>query len=98
LPLALLTPWLLLVPAACALGFVLADVALTRFVARTKGIGFLLWFTAVHFTVQLALVAGAFSGAVRWLVDPRFGPSIRRRAARDLIGDPQPEGSAAVAP
>ncbi|MFD9425091.1 MULTISPECIES: glycosyltransferase family 2 protein [unclassified Streptomyces] len=79
LPLALFTPWLLLAPLVCAVGFAVADPGLSRFVARRKGPAFLLWFTAVHFTVHLALVLGAVHGGVRWLVDPRFGPSVRRR-------------------
>ncbi|MER5883729.1 glycosyltransferase [Streptomyces sp. NPDC001941] len=82
LPLALWTPWLFAVPAACAVAFALADVQLSRFVARRQGWFFLPRFTALHFAVHLALVAGALTGAVRWLVDPRFGPSVRRRRDR----------------
>ncbi|QWQ41214.1 glycosyltransferase family 2 protein [Streptomyces sp. YPW6] len=82
LPLALLTPWLLAVPLACAVAFALADVGLSRFVARRKGWLFLLRFTALHFAVHLALVLGAMTGGVRWLLDPRFGPSVRGRRDR----------------
>ncbi|MCD9902121.1 hypothetical protein LUR56_23850 [Streptomyces sp. MT29] len=69
-------------PLACALAFALADVELSRFVARREGWPFLLRFTALHFAVHLALVLGAVLGGVRWLVDPGFGPSVRRRGDR----------------
>ncbi|MGV9316266.1 glycosyltransferase family 2 protein [Streptomyces sp. NPDC003691] len=86
LPLGLLTPWLLPVPALCLLWFALADRGLARFVARERGPGFMLWFLLAHFLVHLALVSGALVGAVRWLVDPGFGPSVRRRADRTPAG------------
>ncbi|MFD8957003.1 glycosyltransferase family 2 protein, partial [Streptomyces anulatus] len=73
---------LLAAPLACALAFALADPGLSRFVARRKGRLFLLRFTALHFAVHLALVLGAVTGGVRWLVDPRFGPSVRGRRDR----------------
>lgn len=74
-PLALLSPWLLLLPALCVAVFAAADPGLSRFVRRRKGSGYLLWFTAVHFTVHIALVLGALHGAIRWRLDPNFGPS-----------------------
>ncbi|MGW5778557.1 glycosyltransferase family 2 protein [Streptomyces sp. NPDC003863] len=77
--LGLLSPWLLLVPALCALLFACADPALSRFALRTRGPGFLLYFTAVHFLLHQAIVLGAARGAVRWLTEPDFGPSVRRR-------------------
>ncbi|WP_338493790.1 glycosyltransferase family A protein [Streptomyces sp. SJL17-4] len=76
--LGLLTPWLLLVPALCALVFACADPGLSRFALRTRGAGFLLYFTAVHFVLHQAIVLGAARGAVRWLTEPDFGPSVRR--------------------
>ncbi|QDY81437.1 glycosyltransferase [Streptomyces qinzhouensis] len=91
-PLGLVAPWLLAVPLAGLLWFALADPGLARFVARRRGPAFLAWFLLAHFLVHLALVSGALIGAVRWLVDPGFGPSVRRR--RDRTAD----GAAAGAP
>ncbi len=91
-PLGLLAPWLLAVPALCLLWFALADPGLARFVARRRGAGFLAWFVLAHFLVHLALVSGALVGAVRWLVDPGFGPSVRRR--RDRTADGTAAGAA----
>ncbi|MEU5163996.1 glycosyltransferase family 2 protein [Streptomyces sp. NPDC020875] len=85
-PLALLSPWLLAVPAACLLWFALVDPGLARFAVRRRGVGFLPWFLLAHFLVHLALVSGALVGAVRWLVDPGFGPSVRRRKDRTPAG------------
>ncbi|MGX2993058.1 glycosyltransferase family 2 protein [Streptomyces sp. JNUCC 64] len=82
LPLALVAPWLLAVPAGCLLWFALVDPGLARCAARHRGTGFLLWFLLAHFLVHLALVSGALVGAVRWLVQPGFGPSVRRREDR----------------
>ncbi|MFJ4787649.1 glycosyltransferase family 2 protein [Streptomyces sp. NPDC088794] len=79
LPLALVSLWLLAAPLACALAFAMADPGLSRFVARRKGVAFLVWFTGVHFAVHLALVLGALHGGVRWVLDPGFGPSVRGR-------------------
>ncbi|MER6910335.1 glycosyltransferase [Streptomyces sp. NPDC000594] len=87
LPLGLVAPWLLAVPVACLFWFALADPGLARFAARHRGAGFLSWFLLAHFLVHLALVSGALIGAVRWVVDPRFGPSVRRRADRAGGGD-----------
>ncbi|CAM5558294.1 glycosyltransferase [Streptomyces xanthochromogenes] len=84
--LGLLSPWLLLVPALCVLLFACADPGLSRFVLRTKGPGFLLWFTGVHFVLHLALVLGAARGVVRWLTEPDFGPTVRRRAPAPATG------------
>ncbi|WP_329013775.1 glycosyltransferase family 2 protein [Streptomyces sp. NBC_00690] len=88
LPLGLAAPWLLAVPAIFLLLFALSDPPLVRFVVRRRGAGFLLWFLLAHFLVHLALVSGALVGAVRWLVEPGFGPSVRRRADRTGAGGP----------
>jgi glycosyltransferase 2 family protein len=42
----------------------------------------------VHFLVSLAIVGGAVLGTLRWLVDPRFGPS--RLAAPELAAPAVP--------
>jgi glycosyltransferase involved in cell wall biosynthesis len=67
-------------PVAGAVLFALADPGLARFVLRRRGPAFLGFFLAVHFLVQLAVVAGAAVGAVRYLVARDFGPSRRLRA------------------
>jgi glycosyltransferase involved in cell wall biosynthesis len=77
LPAALLSPVLLVLPAAGLVGFGAADPSLARFVLRQRGPAFLAFFLTVHFLVHLAVVAGAAVGALRWLVDRDFGPSHR---------------------
>jgi GT2 family glycosyltransferase len=85
-PLGLLSPWWFAAPLLCLLVFAGADPGLSRYVLRTKGAGFLIWFTAVHLLVHLALVLGAARGALRWLTDPEFGPSSRRRRPGVAVG------------
>ncbi|WP_067498683.1 glycosyltransferase family 2 protein [Actinoplanes sp. TFC3] len=52
-------------PVAFALLFAGANPGLSRAALRTYGIGFLAFFTAVHFLVHLALWSGAVAGAIR---------------------------------
>ncbi|WP_328319569.1 glycosyltransferase family 2 protein [Streptomyces sp. NBC_00388] len=78
-PLGFLSLWLLLLPALCVAVFTASDPGLSRFVRQSRGWRYLLWFTAVHFTVHIALVLGAVHGAVRWRLDPNFGPGRTRR-------------------
>lgn len=80
LPAGLLAPSLRLLPALFLALFAVADPALSRFVLREKGPGFLVYFTGVHFLTHAALLTGAGVGWVRAVVDPSFGPS--RRGAR----------------
>ncbi|WP_432839966.1 glycosyltransferase family 2 protein [Dactylosporangium sp. CA-092794] len=75
LPLGLVAPALLAVPALALAGFVLADPGLLRFVAARRGPAFAGFFFAVHFLVQLAIVAGALAGGLRHLRDRDFGPA-----------------------
>jgi glycosyltransferase involved in cell wall biosynthesis len=84
LPLGLLAPALLAVPAAAAAVFALADPGLSRFVRRERGTRFLAYFTAVHFVLNLALVAGVAAGYLRAAVDPRFGPTRPGAARREV--------------
>jgi len=85
-PLGLLSPWLLTVPVLFFLLFAVADPGLSRFVLRERGPRFLVFFTAVHFLVRLALVAGAALGALRWVVDRNFEPDgIRPQRLRNLL-------------
>jgi hypothetical protein len=59
--------------------FAAADPALSRFVLREKGPGFLVFFTAVHFLTHLALVTGAAVGCARAALDSSFGPTNRHK-------------------
>ncbi|WP_240776783.1 glycosyltransferase family 2 protein [Nonomuraea basaltis] len=67
LPLGLLSPALLAVPAALVGWFVLADPALLRFVHRQRGAGFTAYFMAVHLAVHVVLVTGLAVGSLRVL-------------------------------
>lgn len=64
-------------PVLGAVGFAVADPGLARFVLRERGPAFLGFFLAVHFLVQLAVVAGAVVGGLRFLLRRDFGPSRR---------------------
>jgi glycosyltransferase involved in cell wall biosynthesis len=79
LPLALLRPAALVLPAASVALFTIAHLRLSRLVLRERGPAFLAYFTGVHFLVNLAIVAGIGAGTVRAAVDPNFGPARRRR-------------------
>lgn len=74
-PLGLLSPVLWFLPVLWAALFATADPGLAGCARRTYGTRFLPRFLALHFLLQLALVSGALAGALRWLVDRRFGPS-----------------------
>ncbi|MBO0610480.1 glycosyltransferase family 2 protein [Myceligenerans salitolerans] len=77
-----LSPWcavaaLLLVAASIA-----ADPGLYGAALRRHGPRFVPAFTAIHYLVQVTLITGAMSGAVRWVIDPSFGPGPRRDSVR----------------
>lgn len=73
-PAGLALPPLRVLPALFLALFAVADPALSRFVLREKGPGFLVYFTGVHLLTHLAQVTGAGVGWVRSMVDPTFGP------------------------
>jgi glycosyltransferase involved in cell wall biosynthesis len=75
LPPAILRPPLRALPVASLAVFAAADPALSRFVLREKGPGFLIFFTAVHFLTHLAMVTGAAVGWARAALDSSFGPT-----------------------
>ncbi|MEU4573483.1 glycosyltransferase family 2 protein [Nonomuraea sp. NPDC023979] len=75
LPLGLLSPALLAVPAALVAGFVLADVELVRFVHGRRGPAFTAYFMGVHLAVHVVLVTGLAVGSLRVL------PGLRKRYA-----------------
>lgn len=72
LPLAVARPPLAALPAAALVVFAFADPPLLRFVVRERGAAFAVYFLAVHFLVNLALVTGAAVGWLRSVVDPGF--------------------------
>jgi glycosyltransferase involved in cell wall biosynthesis len=87
LPLWLLWSWLVVLPAMFLALFAASDPPLSRFVVREKGVRFSIFFTAVHFLIHLAMLAGAATGWVRAVIDPSFGPSpsvAARRRSPDL--------------
>ncbi|MCK2216973.1 glycosyltransferase [Actinomadura sp. ATCC 31491] len=67
LPLALVSPALLAVPAALVGWFVVADPGLLRFVHRQRGAAFTAYFMAVHLAVHVVLVTGLAVGSLRVL-------------------------------
>jgi GT2 family glycosyltransferase len=88
-PCGLIAAPLLAVPAGFAVLFAVADPGLSRLVRRERGVAFVGYFTAVHFLVNLAILAGVAAGVVRAAVDPRFGPTQRgpRHARTDRAED-----------
>ncbi|WP_084557688.1 glycosyltransferase [Hamadaea tsunoensis] len=65
LGLSLLSPWSLVAAAGFLALFTAADPGLLSFVARRKGIPFLLYFLCLHLLTHVALVAGAVVGLLR---------------------------------
>ncbi|WP_254716530.1 glycosyltransferase family 2 protein [Actinomadura sp. WMMB 499] len=70
-PLGLLHPVFLLVPAVLAAAFPFTDPGLLRYVRRHRGAGFAARFAAVHFAVHAVLVTGLAAGALRLLFPAR---------------------------
>jgi GT2 family glycosyltransferase len=84
-PLALLSPWLAVAPAAAAVWLVAHHRALLGFVRRSAG-----WRVAVatlllSFAYGFAVGAGGLSGALRYLVDPRFRARYRPPVAAPAV-------------
>ncbi|WP_214409320.1 glycosyltransferase family 2 protein [Sphaerisporangium fuscum] len=73
LPLPLLLgPVPAVVPALLLAGSLACDAGMYRFVFARKCPLFGLFFMAVHFLVNLVIVAGVAAGALQWLFSPRF--------------------------
>lgn len=68
----LLGVWGVAIPVAALVVSLLADAGMYRFVARRRGIGFLLYFAAVHFVVNVTIATGVGVGVVRWLASASF--------------------------
>lgn len=73
LPLALLFgPLALAVPALALAASLAADAGMYRFVASRRGLGFLAYFTAVHFVVNVTIASGVAVGVLNWLASASF--------------------------
>ncbi|MDG4764939.1 glycosyltransferase family 2 protein [Solwaraspora sp. WMMD406] len=81
-PLPLLSPYLIAVPAVFALWFVYANLPMLGFVRRNAGWRVVLTTVLLNYAYGLAVGAGGATGALRYLVDPRF----RRRYQTDEPG------------
>jgi glycosyltransferase involved in cell wall biosynthesis len=68
----LLGPRGVVLPVAALAGSILADLGMYRFVLERRGPGFLLYYTGVHFVVNVTIAAGVAAGVVRWLCSGRF--------------------------
>jgi GT2 family glycosyltransferase len=77
-PLCFWIPALSVVPVLSVAAFALADIGLTRFVLRRRGVAFLLYFLAIHLLVNVSIGVGALVGLFRSIADRDFGrPSTR---------------------
>ncbi len=72
LPLALLGPVWLALPALPLAGSLACDARMYRFVRSRRGLPFTLFFAGVHFLVNLTIVGGLATGVVQWLISARF--------------------------
>ncbi|HKB30061.1 MAG TPA: glycosyltransferase family 2 protein [Streptosporangiaceae bacterium] len=75
LPLAVVWPPLLAVPAVFLAASAFADLPLARLVLTEKGAGFFVFFSGVQFLLGTALIAGAAVGFLRTTIDSSFGPA-----------------------
>ncbi|NUS55953.1 MAG: glycosyltransferase [Streptomycetaceae bacterium] len=84
LPLGLAWTPLWFVPLLCFAAFSVANPQLSAFAWRLRGPGFVVFFTAVHLLVNVALLAGLLWGLARVVTGADFGPR-RRRAPSPAI-------------
>ncbi|MEV4107772.1 glycosyltransferase family 2 protein [Nonomuraea sp. NPDC049695] len=68
----LLGPAWLVAPLALLAGSIAADLGMYRFVRRYAGVWFTLYFTAVHFLVNVTVGVAVFAGAAQCLLSSRF--------------------------
>lgn len=88
-PVAVVTPWALLVPVLSLLTLVVAERGLLRFVRREKGVLFAARFAALHLLVYAATVVGAAVGLPRFAVRVAgLGRSGRRAPRRAVPAGP----------
>jgi hypothetical protein len=72
-------------PLLCFALFAVANPQLSAFVRRSRGTGFLLYFTAVHLLVNLTLAAGLLWGTARIIAGADVAPDRTRRAAAAVV-------------
>ena len=72
LPLSLLTSWAALLPISSLVIFCGLDFGQYRFVAKEKGLVFLIYFTSVHLFVSAYAGLGVIKGMIDWVIDPSF--------------------------
>jgi glycosyltransferase involved in cell wall biosynthesis len=72
LPAAALGPWWLALPAALAAASIACDVGMYRFVLRRRGLPFTLYFTAMHYVVNVTIAFAAGVGLLNWLSSRSF--------------------------
>ncbi|GGL07663.1 hypothetical protein Sme01_11350 [Sphaerisporangium melleum] len=82
----LLGPVWALVPVALLLGSIASDLGMYRFVRRYAGLPFALYFTAVHFLVNVTVGVAVFVGAAHCLLSSEF------RRTYDVPGPSAPVG------
>lgn len=68
----LLGPWAAVVPVGLLAASLAADAGMYDFVRRRYGLSFLLFFTGLHFVVNVTIAAGVATGAVQWLASRTF--------------------------
>src|SRR5437879_3321134 len=72
LPTAVLGPWWLALPAVLAAASAACDAGMYRFVLRRKGVPFTLYFTAMHYVVNVTIAFAAGVGLLNWLGSRSF--------------------------
>ena len=72
LPLALLDPRWLAVPAVLLAGSLACDATMFRFVLARRGPVFTGFFVGVHFLVNVVIMSGVGVGVLQWLISRRF--------------------------
>lgn len=93
-PLGAIAPGLLAVPAGLAVTSLACDLDLYRFVARVRRRRFVAFFTAAHFSTNVAIAAGLVAGVAQWSASRTF------RTMYAAVGDepaPEPDAVAAAA-
>ena len=78
---AIVSPLALLGSAALLGGFLATDPGQYAFVARERGLAFVVFFTGVHLLMNAAVVAGLAVGVLEWLASPRFRQMYERATA-----------------
>lgn len=82
-PLPILSPFLIVVPAAFLVWFMCTNLPLLAFVRRSAGWRVVVATVLLTYAYSLAVGAGGLSGAARYVVDPRFRRRYRTAAAAD---------------